>query len=207
MGGWYRKEIKTPDDLKGLKIRIGGLAGRVMAKMGAAPTQIAGGDIYKALEKGELDACEWVGPYDDVKLGFHKVAKYYYYPGWWEGGAMLHNFINLEKWNALPKGYQSLIRTASEMANGWMQAKYDAVNPAALKRLVAGGAQLRPFSQAVLDASHKAALAVYRETGEANADFKKIYDHLTAFRADQYLWWQVAEYTFDTFQIRARTRT
>ena len=101
MGGWFRKEIKEPSDLNGLKMRIGGFAGRVLTKLGTVPQQLAGGDIYPALEKGTLDACEWVGPYDDEKLGFHKVAQYYYYPGWWEGGAMLHNFINIEKWNAL----------------------------------------------------------------------------------------------------------
>ncbi|MBZ0140858.1 MAG: TRAP transporter substrate-binding protein [Pseudorhodoplanes sp.] len=207
MGGWYRKEIKTPDDLKGLKMRIGGFAGRVMAKLGVVPQQIAGGDIYPSLEKGTLDAAEWVGPYDDEKLGFQKVAQYYYYPGWWEGGAMLHNFINLDKWNALPKGYQSLIRTASEMVNTWMQAKYDAGNPAALKRLVAGGAQLRPFSQQVLDACYSAAVEVYKETSAASQDFKKVHDNLMAFRNDEYLWWQVAEYTFDTYLIRARSRT
>lgn len=206
MGGWFRKEIKTPDDLKGLKMRIGGFAGQVMAKLGVVPQQIAGGDIYPALEKGTLDACEWVGPYDDEKLGFYKVAKYYYYPGWWEGGAMLHNFINLDKWNQLPKAYQSLVRTASEMANTWMLAKYDAVNPGALKRLVTNGAQLRPFSQQVLEASYKAALDVYKETGAKNADFKKVYDSMVAFRGDEYLWWQVAEYTYDTFMIRARSR-
>ena len=207
MGGWYRKEIKTPDDLKGLKMRIGGFAGRVMAKLGVVPQQIAGGDIYPALEKGTLDAAEWVGPYDDEKLGFQKVAQYYYYPGWWEGGAMLHNFVNLDKWNALPKSYQSLIRTASEMVNTWMQAKYDAGNPAALKRLVAGGAQLRPFSQQVLDACYSAALEVYKETSAASQDFKKVHDNLMAFRNDEYLWWQVAEYTYDTYLIRARSRT
>ncbi len=207
MGGWYRKEIKTPDDLKGLKMRIGGFAGRVMAKLGVVPQQIAGGDIYPSLEKGTLDAAEWVGPYDDEKLGFQKVAQYYYYPGWWEGGAMLHNFINLDKWNALPKGYQSLIRTASEMVNTWMQAKYDAGNPAALKRLVAGGAQLRPFSQQVLDACYSAAVEVYKETSAASQDFKKVHDNLMAFRNDEYLWWQVAEYTYDTYLIRARSRT
>ncbi len=207
MGGWYRKEIKTPDDLKGLKMRIGGFAGRVMAKLGVVPQQIAGGDIYPSLEKGTLDAAEWVGPYDDEKLGFQKVAQYYYYPGWWEGGAMLHNFVNLDKWNALPKSYQSLIRTASEMVNTWMQAKYDAGNPAALKRLVAGGAQLRPFSQQVLDACYSAALEVYKETSAASQDFKKVHDNLMAFRNDEYLWWQVAEYTYDTYLIRARSRT
>ena len=207
MGGWYRKEIKTADDLKGLKMRIGGFAGKVISKLGAVPQQIAGGDIYPSLEKGTIDAAEWVGPYDDEKLGFQKVAKFYYYPGWWEGGAMLHNFINLAKWNELPKGYQSLIKTASSLANEWMQSKYDAGNPAALKRLVAGGAQLRPFSPAVLDACLKSANELYAETSAANADFKKIFDNILPFRNDQYLWWQVAEYTYDTYLIRARTRT
>jgi TRAP-type mannitol/chloroaromatic compound transport system substrate-binding protein len=207
MGGWFRKEIKTPEDLKGLKMRIGGFAGRVLAKLGLVPQQLAGGDIYPALEKGTLDACEWVGPYDDEKLGFHKVAPHYYYPGWWEGGPMLHNLINLPKWNELPKSYQSLVQSASHVANTVMQAKYDAGNPAALKRLVAGGAQLRPFPQPVMEACFKAANELYAETAAGNADFKKVLDSVTAFRNDQYLWWQVAEYGFDTFMIRARPRT
>ncbi len=204
MGGWFRKEIKTVDDMKGLKMRIGGFAGRIMAKLGVVPQQLAGGDIYPALEKGTLDACEWVGPYDDEKLGFYKVAPNYYYPGWWEGGPMLHNMININKWNELPKPYQSLIQSASHVANTWMQAKYDAQNPAALKRLVAAGAKLAPFSQPIMEASWKAANEVYAETSAANADFKKVYDAFVAFRGDQYLWWQVAEYSFDTFMIRAR---
>ncbi len=203
MGGWFRKEIKEPGDLSGLKMRIGGFAGKVLTKLGVVPQQIAGGDIYPSLEKGTLDAAEWVGPYDDEKLGFQKVAKYYYYPGWWEGGAMLNNFINIEKWEALPPAYKSIIKTASAMANEWMQAKYDAGNPAALRRLIASGAQLRPFSQNVLEACYKAANEVYAETSATNADFKKVYDSMVAFRKDEYLWWQVAEYTFDTFQIRA----
>ena len=207
MGGWYRREIRSLDDLKGLKMRIGGFAGRVISKLGVVPQQLAGGDIYPALEKGTLDAVEWVGPYDDEKLGFHKVARYYYYPGWWEGGPMLHNFVNLAKWNDLPRHYKSIVQSASHVANTLMQARYDALNPAALKRLVAGGAQLRPFSQTILDASLKAAMEVYAETSAANASFKKVLDSFLAFRNDQYLWWQVAEYGFDTFMIRARTRT
>jgi TRAP-type mannitol/chloroaromatic compound transport system substrate-binding protein len=203
MGGWFRKEIKSVDDLKGLKMRIGGFAGRVMAKLGVVPQQLAGGDIYPALEKGTLDACEWVGPYDDEKLGFQKVAPYYYYPGWWEGGPMLHNFINIAKWNELPKSYQSIVNSASQVANTWMMAKYDAQNPGALKRLVAGGAKLQPFSQPIMDASWKAALEVYDETNKTNADFKKVYDSYMAFRNDQYLWWSVAEYSFDSYMVRA----
>jgi TRAP-type mannitol/chloroaromatic compound transport system substrate-binding protein len=207
MGGWFRKEVKTPADLNGIKMRIGGYAGRTMAKLGVVPQQLAGGDIYPALEKGTLDACEWVGPYDDEKLGFYKVAQHYYYPGWWEGGAMLHNFINIDKWNSLPKGYQSVIRTAADMSYTWMQAKYDAANPLALKRLVAAGTKLHPFSPEIMDASYKASLEVYAEDSAKNPDFKKVYDSMVAFRGDQYLWWQVAEYSFDTYQIRARTRT
>jgi TRAP-type mannitol/chloroaromatic compound transport system substrate-binding protein len=171
------------------------------------PQQIAGGDIYPALEKGTLDACEWVGPYDDEKLGFQKVAKYYYYPGWWEGGPVLHNMINLNKWNELPKHYQAIVNWASQYANTWMMAKYDAANPGALKRLVAGGAQLRPFPMEVMDACYKAANEVYKETSNSNADFKKVYEHMLAFRNDQYLWWQVAEYSYDTYMIRARAPT
>ena len=207
MGGWFRKEIKAVEDLKGLKFRIGGFAGRALAKLGVVAQQIAGGDIYPALEKGTIDAAEWVGPYDDEKLGFHKVAQYYYYPGWWEGCAMIHNFINVDKWNQLPPIYKSIVRTASSLANEQMQAKYDAVNPAALKRLVAAGTQLRPFTPPVMDACLKASLELYAETGAANPDFKKAWESMLAFRNDQYLWWQVAELTYDAFMVRARTRT
>ena len=146
------------------------------------------------------------GPYDDEKLGFQKVARFYHYPGWWEGGAMLHNMVNIQKWNELPASYKSLLRTASGLANEWMTAKYDAGNPGALKRLVAGGAQLRPFTQPVLEACYKAANEVYAETSAKNPEFKKVYDSMVAFRGDEYLWWQVAEYTFDSFQIRVRAR-
>jgi len=203
MGGWFRKEVKTLDDLKGLKMRIGGLAGRVLAKLGVVPQQLAAPDIYPALEKGTLDACEWVGPYDDEKLGFHKVAKYYYYPGFWEGGPMLHHFVNLAKWNQLPKSYQSILLSASHVANTVMQARYDAANPAALKRLIAGGALLRPFPAAVMDAAYKAANELYAEIAKTNANFKKVLDAMVAFRDSQYEWWQVAEYSYDTFMIRA----
>jgi TRAP-type mannitol/chloroaromatic compound transport system substrate-binding protein len=207
MGGWFRKEIKEVSDLNGLKMRIGGFAGHVISKLGVVPQQIAGGDIYPALEKGTLDACEWVGPYDDEKLGFQKVAQFYYYPGWWEGGPMIHNFINIDRWSALPPAYKSLVRTASSMANEWMQARYDAQNPAALKRLVAAGAQLRPFPQPVMDASLRAAFELYAEVGKTNADFKKAFDAMLAFRNDEYLWWQVAELTYDNYLVRNRTRT
>src|SRR5215211_3763401 len=147
MGGWFRKEIKSTADLQGLKFRIAGLAGQVLQKLGVVPQQIPGGEIYPALERGTIDAAEWVGPYDDEKLGFNKVAPFYYYPGFWEGGAQITAFTNLAKWNELPKAYKSLLTAACGYANVDMQAKYDARNPAALRRLVSGGAQLRPFPQ------------------------------------------------------------
>ena len=105
MGGWWRKEIKTPEDMRGVKMRIGGFAGQVMSKLGVVPQQLAGGDIYPALEKGTIDSAEWVGPYDDQKLGFNKVAPYYYYPGWWEGSAALSLYVGLKAWDALPALY------------------------------------------------------------------------------------------------------
>jgi len=206
MGGWFRKEIKTVADLSGLKFRIGGIAGQVLQKVGVVPQQLAGGDIYPALEKGTIDAAEWVGPYDDEKLGFQKVAKYYYYPGFWEGGPMVHAFCNLEKWNSLPKSYQVVIDAASAYANTWMAARYDLQNPSALKRLVAGGTQLRPFTNEVLEACLKATNELWLEISAKNPDFKKSIDAMQIYRSDEYLWWQVAEYTFDSFMIRSRTR-
>jgi TRAP-type mannitol/chloroaromatic compound transport system substrate-binding protein len=199
MGGWFRKEIKTPDDIKGLKFRIAGLAGNVIAKMGGVPQQIGGGDIYPALEKGTIDAAEWVGPYDDEKLGFYKIAKYYYYPGWWEGNAMLWAIMNLDRWNALPKTYQAVLQAACAEANNWMQAKYDAENPAALRRLVANGTELRPFSREIMQAAYKASFEVYDEIAAKNPRFKKFYESWKAFREDEYLWFRVAENPFENF--------
>ena len=139
MGGWFRKEIKSMEDFKGLKFRVGGFAGTIIAKVGGVPQQIAGGDIYPALEKGTIDAAEWVGPYDDEKLGFVKVAKYYYYPGWWEGTGQGHNIMNMEKWNALPKHYQAAIETASYDTFTWVTGKYDYVNAAGVEAAAGGG--------------------------------------------------------------------
>ncbi|WP_420133247.1 TRAP transporter substrate-binding protein [Rhodopseudomonas sp.] len=206
MGGWFRKEIKTVADMSGLKMRIGGIAGQVLQKVGVVPQQIAGGDIYPALEKGTIDAAEWVGPYDDEKLGFQKVAKYYYYPGFWEGGPTVHAFANLDKFNALPKSYQSILANAAEATNTWMAARYDMQNPTALKRLVASGTQLRPFSNEILDACLKATNELWGEISAKNPDFKKAIEAMQAYRSDQYLWWQVAEYPYDSFMIRSRTR-
>jgi TRAP-type mannitol/chloroaromatic compound transport system substrate-binding protein len=202
MGGWFRKEVKTVDDLKGLKFRIGGFAGRVLQKLGCVPQQLAGGDIYPALEKGTIDGAEWVGPYDDEKLGFYKVAPHYYYPGWWEGGPILLAIVNLDKWNALPKYYQKVLEQAGHLSNNWMMAKYDQANPTALKRLLAGGTKLHAFSPEIMQASFKAAMELHAEVSATNANFKKVYESLTSFANDSYQWFQVAELGFDSFMVR-----
>jgi len=208
MGGWFRKEIKTVKDLEGLKFRIGGYAGKVMSKLGVVPQQIAGGDIYPSLEKGTIDAAEWVGPYDDEKLAFYKVAKYYYYPGWWEGGPNVSFLVNIDAWNKLPKAkaYQAVLESACAEANIDMQAKYDVKNPEALKRLIAGGAQLRPFSKDIMVACYKAALATYAEESAKNPTFKKIYEAWSAFRDDQVSWFRVSEAGFDEFMRYGRPK-
>ena len=203
MGGWFRKEIKTLNDLKGMKFRIAGLAGVVLSKLGVVAQQISGGDIYPALEKGTIDAAEWVGPYDDEKLGFNKIAKYYYYPGWWEGGPELDLYVNIKQWEALPPEYKSILESACAEANIDMLAKYDAVNPAALKRLVSNGVQLRPFSKEIMNACYKATVETYDEIAAKNAKFKKVYDSWKVFRDDQILWFRVAEQNFDNFMATA----
>jgi TRAP-type mannitol/chloroaromatic compound transport system substrate-binding protein len=202
MGGWFRKEINSLDDLKGLKFRIGGFPGRVLQKLGAVPQQIAAGDIYPALEKGTIDAAEWVGPYDDEKLGFYKVAPHYYYPGWWEGGSMLFAFVNQDKWNALPKNYRAILEQAGHYSNTWMMAKYDQVNPPALKRLLAGGTKLHGFSPPIMEACFSAAKELHDEIASTNASFKKVYESMNVYTNNAYQWFQVAELGYDSFMAR-----
>jgi len=207
MGGWFRKEIKTVADLKGLKMRIGGTAGLVMSRLGVVPQQIGGGDIYPALEKGTIDAAEWVGPYDDEKLGFYKVAKHYYYPGWWEAGPELDVLVGIKAWESLPKEYQAILSMACAEANGWMVAKYDALNPAAMKRLIANGVKISAFSNEIMAACYKTAREVYDEIAAKNAKFAKIYGPWKKFREDQVQWFSIAEGRFDSFMAAAERQT
>jgi TRAP-type mannitol/chloroaromatic compound transport system substrate-binding protein len=199
MGGWFRKEIKTVADIKGLKFRIGGFAGRIVERMGGVPQNIPGGEIYQALEKGTIDGAEWIGPYDDQKLGFHKVAPFYYYPAWWEGGPQIDFYINDKAYNGLSSEYKAIIEAASAYTHVDMQAKYDARNPTALKQLVAQGAKLRPFPNEVLGETFKVAMQVYDELSAKNPSWKKVYTDFARFRADQNLWFRFTEATFDRF--------
>jgi TRAP-type mannitol/chloroaromatic compound transport system substrate-binding protein len=199
MGGWFRKEIKSLADLKGLKMRISGFAGRIIEKHGAVPQSLPGGDIYPALEKGTIDAAEWVGPYDDQKLGFNKVAPHYYYPGWWEGGLHCDFYINSKAYDGLSAEYKAVLEAASSHAHVDMQAKYDVRNPTALRQLVGAGTKLNRFPKDLLEACFKTSMEYYAELSSKNPNWKKVYDDYAKFRGDQVLWFRFAEAGFDDF--------
>ncbi len=199
MGGWYRKEIQSLDDIKGLKMRIGGFGGEVLKGIGGVPQNIPGGEIYQALEKGTIDATEWVGPYDDQKLGFYKVAKFYAYPAWWEGGPQLSLYVNSKAFEGLSAENKAIIECAAALAHTDMQAKYDAKNPKALKELVAGGTKLFRLPRPVMDAAFKFAMDYYTDLSGKNPNWKKVYADYSVFRRDQNQWFRFAESGFDDF--------
>ena len=199
MGGWFRKEIKKLSDLKGIKMRIPGIGGEVMSKLGVIPQTLAGGDIYPALESGAIDATEWIGPYDDEKLGFFKVAKNYYYPAWWEGSTQLSFYVNSKKWAELPPAYQAAFEAAAAEANVGMQALYDVKNPPALGRLVREGVKLHPFPQELMVAARKAAFEIYDAEAAKNPAFKKVYTEWKKFRDNEIQWFRVAEVSYENF--------
>ena len=199
MGGWFRREIRTVEDMKGLKMRIAGLAGAVMTKLGVVAQQLAPGDIYPALERGVVDAAEYIGPYDDEKLGFNRVARFYYYPGWWEYAPSTDLMINLRAWEALPAQYRQALETASAEVWHWSMAKFDEVNPPAMKRLLASGTQLRPYSREILLAAYKATQELYGEIAEQNPRFRRVWDHWEKHRQEQSQWFRVAEDSMANF--------
>ncbi|MDQ7030818.1 MAG: TRAP transporter substrate-binding protein [Ardenticatenia bacterium] len=204
MGGWFRKEIETAKDLQGLKMRIPGLGGQVMSRLGATVQVLPGGEIFQALQTGAIDAAEWVGPYDDEKLGLHKATKYYYYPGWWEPGPSLEVQINLDEWNKLPEEYQEVIRTAAYQANMTMLARYDARNGEALQRLFESGIELRPYSDEILQAAEQASFDLFEEMAAQDADFREIFDQWLAFRDRVYSWHSLNEASFARYYSQLR---
>ena len=199
MGGWFRREVKSPAELKGLKMRIPGLGGDVMDRMGVTVQVLAGGDIYPALERGAIDATEWVGPYDDEKLGLHRAARYYYYPGWWEPSASVSFEVNRVAWDKLPSEYQTVFEVAAQASARRMLYTYDARNPAALDRLVAGGTQLRPFSNDIMSRARETTVEILEEHAAADAAYRTVYDHWRAFKEASYRWFGTAELRFAGF--------
>ncbi len=199
MGGWFRKEIRSVADLNGLKFRSSDFAGMVLSRLGVVPQQLAGGDIYAALEKGSIDAAEWIGPYDDEKLGLYKVAKNYYFPGWWEGTLQVSLYVNQDAYNGLPRTYQAILAQASAAATSDMIAKYDGENSAALRRLVAKGAQLKAFPKSVLEACYEETMKLYVELCAKSPLFRMLYENMMSFRDQQVPWLRLADGTYDSF--------
>jgi TRAP-type mannitol/chloroaromatic compound transport system substrate-binding protein len=199
MGGWFKRELDGLAGLRGLKMRIPGLGGDVMSALGASVQVIAGGEIYPALERGAIDATEWVGPYDDEKLGFHKIAKNYYYPGWWEPGPSLSFYVNQAAWDSLPAAYKAVFQAATHEAATVMQTRYDAKNPPALQRILASGVQLRPFSEDLMVAAQQASEQILEENAAKDPAYAKIYAHWGKFRTDAVQWFGTAELTYAQF--------
>jgi len=204
MGGWYRKEINSLADLSGVKMRIAGVAGEVMSRLGVVPQQLPGGDIYPALERGTIDAAEWIGPYDDERLGFYQIAPYYYYPAFWEGGLTIHFFINQQQHEALPEEYKAALDAACKVANINMQSLYDTRNKDAIRSLVGKGAQLRPLPSDVMQAAYKATFELYAEYAERYPEWAEIYPGWKSFRDEGMEWFRVAEYTYDSYVFGAQ---
>jgi TRAP-type mannitol/chloroaromatic compound transport system substrate-binding protein len=202
MGGWFKKELGSAEDLKGLKMRIPGLGGAVMARLGVTVQVLAGGDIFPALERGAIDATEWVGPYDDEKFGFYKVAKYYYYPGWWEPGPNLSYYVNTEAWAALPVEFQEIFRAAAQQSAVAMQVRYDARNPAALRRLLGYGVQMRRFSDDIMAIAERESLALLEEQAAADAGYRKVYEPWKKARGEAFDWWSAAELAYAQYAFK-----
>ncbi len=194
MAGWFRKEINSLDDIKGLKIRAPGLAGEVMQRIGATPVQMPGGEVFTSMQTGALDAADWVGPYNDLTFGLHKVAKYYYYPGWQEPGAMLELMINKEKWDALPEDLQAIVKSAAEAENQHIYDEFTARNAEALKQLVnEHGVELRRLPDEVLQALEKTSQEAVEDLVAGNEQARRIYESYRGFRDSVMPYIEVAE--------------
>ncbi len=200
MGGWFRNPVGSVSDLRGLRMRIPGVGGEVMTRLGASVQVIAGGDIYPALERGAIDATEWVGPYDDLKLGFHAIASNYYMPGWWEPGPTLSLHVNREAYDALPRAYQEMLAEVCREVNFDTLARYDAGNPGALQTLVRDhGVQVRQFPRNLMEAAWRESNAYLEEQAAANTDFRRVHDSFKAFRETAYPYFAGNEQVYAAF--------
>lgn len=199
MGGWFRRELESPADLSELRMQMGGLGARVLQSLGALPQQLPMSELVGALERGQLDAVEWVGPHDDRKLGLSRVARYYYYPGWWEGSAQLSLYCNAKAWRALPPDLKGMVELAAQSVHAGIQARYDVLNPIALKQVVAAGVRVKAFPKSVLDAAFKASNALCADLSRRNPAWRRIYADYSAFRREQNLWHRLPEAHFDRY--------
>ena len=183
MGGWYRNPVNSLSDLNGLRMRIPGVGGEIMARLAVSVQVLGGADIYPALERGAIDATEWVGAYDDEKLGFHEIAPNYYMPGWWEPGPVMSLQVNRSAYDELPTAYQELLASVSKEVMLDQLARYDTENPKALNRLVnENGVALRVFSDEILEAAWRESNAFLEENAAADAAFRKVYESWKSFR-------------------------
>ncbi|MEY5098657.1 MAG: hypothetical protein RJA36_1376 [Pseudomonadota bacterium] len=204
MGGWFRRELHTLSDLKGLRMQLGGLAARVLHSLGGVPQQLPAGELVAALERGAIDAAEWIGPHDDRKLGLSRVARNYYYPGWWEGGSQLSLYCGSKSMRALSAEHRAAVEAAASRAHMAIQARYDVLNSQAIKQLVAAGTRVKPFPPAFIDAAFKASMALYAELGQRNPGWRRVYADYASFRREQNLWYRLAEASFDRYMQSAR---
>ncbi|MGP1383275.1 MAG: TRAP transporter substrate-binding protein [Thainema sp.] len=203
MGGWWKREINTASDLEGLNMRIPGLGGSVLERLGVNVQNLAGGEIFQALQLGTIDAAEWVGPYDDEKLGLQKAASIYYYPGWWEPASQYSFYFNLDAWNQLPTNYQQALKTAAAETHTNIMARYDARNPGALAKLLTEGVELKRFPDEVMVTARDAAFELYDELAAENESYRKIYEAWKQFQADSNQWFSASELGFISFSASA----
>ena len=197
MGGWFRKEMNSADDFKGLKMRIPGLGGDVLAKLGASPVSLPGSQIYENLISGAIDATEWVGPWNDAAMKFYEAAKYYYFPGMHEPGAMLAAGINKAFWDGLSHSDQVMIEAAASMENDVMMSEFNAKNGAALTKLLnEQGVQLRQFSDDTYDAFGEAAEEVFAETVEHSELARRVHESFAKARADIGAWQKISDQAY-----------
>jgi TRAP-type mannitol/chloroaromatic compound transport system substrate-binding protein len=202
MGGWFKREIGSVADLRGLRMRIPGMGAAVMNSLGVTVQVLGGPEIFQALERGAIDATEWVGPYDDEKLGLHRAARYYYYPGWWEPGPSMSFMVNRQAWDRLPAMYQQAFEAAAVYAANGTQTIYDVQNPRALDRLVDGGTQLRRFSDDIMDACAGATRELLEQQASGAPSYRKVYDAYLAFREDSFRWFGAAEAAYAEYAFR-----
>jgi TRAP-type mannitol/chloroaromatic compound transport system substrate-binding protein len=194
MGGWFNREINSTADLKGLKMRIPGLGGKVIAKAGGSAILSAGAEIFTNLERGVIDATAWIGPYHDYLMGFYKAAKYYNYPGWHEPGSVLELIVNKSAFDGLPKDLQTMVRAAAAWSTIWTLSEFEAKNDVYLKKLVNDHkVSLREFPESVLKALRTYSEEVMRELAESDAPSKKVYASFSAFQKNVAGWADVSE--------------